>query len=280
MIRKLAIAGVMVVAATTAALADVGDNKVTAAAALQALIGDHDVAAVDQYLAEPYIQHNPRISSGVEPIRGLVAHLAEGPKFEVDIHRVLGDGDLVALHVTYTGLAPEPLVAFDVFRFNDEGKIVEHWDNLTPVTSPNPSGRTQTDGATNITDLDKTEANRATVETFINDFLIAHSATDVTQFISPKTYIQHNSNVADGLEGFGAAVAAMAEKGLSFNYEKLHFTVAEGNFVLAASNGSIGDDKLAFYDLFRLEDGLIVEHWDVVAPMPGEDVAEGFPGKF
>lgn len=253
-------------------------NKANAIAGLNAAFVDRDVNAVDRYFADPYIQHNPIGSSGVASFKGLVGSLP-GP-VEMETHRVLGDGDLVAMHTTYANFGPEPLVGFDVFRFDQNGKIVEHWDNLTPVTPPNPSGRTQTDGATGIVDLDKTEANRAVVENFISDVLIAHTEPDVTKYISPVTYLQHNSNVADGLEGFGAAMKAMEAQGIKMIYETLHFTVAEGNFVLAASEGEFAGKRVAFYDLFRLDNGLIVEHWDVIADLPGADVPAGYPGKF
>ena len=56
--------------------------------------------------------------------------------------------------------------------------------------------------------------------------------------------------------------------------------MGEGNFVLTMSEGAIGSDAMAFYDLFRLEDGLIVEHWDVIAPMPAADAKHNEAGKF
>ena len=210
----------------------------------------------------------------------MVGKLAGGPKGGVEIHRMIGEGNLVASHATYTGFGPVPLVAMDVFRFNDDGKIVEHWDNMIPVAKPNPSGRTQTDGATDITDLDKTAANKAKVEEFITKSLIKHEKVDITQYISPKTYIQHNPMVADGLEGFGAFMADLAKKGITMEYNKVHKVIGEGNFVMTLSEGSFGGKPQAFYDLFRLEDGLIVEHWDVIADMPSGDLPEGYPGKF
>ncbi|MDP5360178.1 MAG: ester cyclase, partial [Paracoccaceae bacterium] len=64
---------------------------------------------------------------------------------------------------TYYNFGPEPMVAFDVFRI-ENGKIAEHWDNLIPLRDePNPAGRTQVDGATEVTDLDQADANKALV---------------------------------------------------------------------------------------------------------------------
>jgi len=139
---------------------------------------------------------------------------------------------------------------------------------------PDPSGWR------NFTDLDQTEANKAKVEEFITRSLIDHAEVNITDYISPVTYLQHNPMVADGLEGFGAFMAQNAAKGISMEYSKVHKVMGEGNFVLAMSEGSFGGEPQAFYDLFRLEAGLIVEHWDVIAPMPGADAKHNEDGKF
>ena len=56
-------------------------------------------------------------------------------------------------------------------------------------------------------------------------------------------------------------------------YDKVHKVLAEGNFVLTMSEGKFGKapgDHVAYYDLFRLEDGMIVEHWDVIQNIPSQ----------
>jgi predicted SnoaL-like aldol condensation-catalyzing enzyme len=267
-------------AITDQAVADSSSaNKALVGEALGTVFTTFDPADVDRYFGPDYTQHNPDVPDGVPAFKGLLAKLSENPDFKATTYRVIADGDLVAAHSRYDGFGPEPLIAFDVFRVED-GRIVEHWDNLIPVQSPNPSGRTQVDGETEITDLDQTEANKARVTEFITKSLINHEEVDITQYISPTTYIQHNPEVADGLEGFGAFMKAMGEKGITMDYQTIHLVVGEGNFVLTASEGAFGGEPQAFYDLFRLEDGLIVEHWDVIAPMPGPDAKHNESGKF
>ena len=93
--------------------------------------------------------------------------------------------------------------------------------------------------------------------------------------------MQHNPEVADGLEGFGKAMKYFAEKGWVMKYDKLHMVMGEGNFVLAVSEGKFGkEEPTAFYDLFRLENGQIVEHWDVIAPIPPKAKWKNKNGKF
>ena len=254
-------------------------NRDIVTTALRKVFAEGDVASVDEYFGPEYIQHNPEVEGGVKAFKGLVGALAENPDFRAETFRVLADGDLVATHSIYYGFAEVPLVAFDVFRLAD-GRIVEHWDNMIPVAEPNPSRRTQTDGATKITDHERTAENKARVAEFVERAFIRQEEINLADYISAETYLQHNPAVADGLAGLGAFLQQMAEQGLTMEYTKLHKVVGEGNFVLALSEGSFGGKATAFYDLFRLQDGLIVEHWDVIADMPSEDAAHNEDGKF
>ncbi|MEO0341334.1 MAG: hypothetical protein AAF242_19255, partial [Bacteroidota bacterium] len=95
-----------------------------------------------------YIQHNLGVADGLEGFGQVLANAPEGG-FKAKVIRAFQDGDFVFLHNEYDFFGPK--AAFDVFRFED-GKIVEHWDNMAAITPPNPSGRTQLDGATEVTD--------------------------------------------------------------------------------------------------------------------------------
>lgn len=258
---------------------DSAANKALVVEALQILMIEGNLEAVSDFYVDDVIQHNDMFADGIEAQTGVFAMLSGIDGFDAEFVRVIADDDMVAVHARYEGFGPTAMIAFDVFRVED-GKIAEHWDNLIPEAVPNPSGHTQTDGATEITDLDKTEANKALVEEFITRSMIRHEEVNITDYISPVTYVQHNPMVGDGLEGFGAFMAEMAEQGVSMRYDTLHHIIGEGNFVLTMSEGAFGGEPQAFYDLFRLEDGLIVEHWDVIAPMPGEDAAHNESGKF
>ncbi len=280
MIKTLATIGVLF-ASTTGAFADMSDNKATAVAALTDVFVGLDASKIDTHFADPYIQHNPIAPSGLDALRGLVDYAKQGPGFDFDNVRIIAEDDLVVMHNVWTGFGPAPMVAFDVFRFNGDGKIVEHWDNLSPVADAlNPSGRSQTDGETEITDLDKTAANKALVEDFITRVLIKGEQVDFTKYINPAKYLQHNTQAGDGLDGLGAFLQYLGENNIAFYYTDLNLLVAEGNFVFAAAEGVFGDQPTAYFDLFRLEDGLIVEHWDVIADMPSGDLPAGYPGKF
>jgi len=224
-----------------------------------------------------YIQHNLDVGDGLAGFGEVMKNAPEGG-FKANVIRAFEDGDYVFTHTEYDFFGPK--AAFDVFKF-ENGLIVEHWDNLLEVQKPNPSGRTQFDGATEIKDIDKTVANKVVIEGFITNVLLNHKMDEVTNYINPTKYLQHNPAVADGLDGFGAAMKYFAENGLVMEYTKLHKVLGEGNFVLAMSEGKFGKgEHTAFYDLFRLEDGLIVEHWDVIQGIPEKVDWKNENGKF
>ena len=224
-----------------------------------------------------YIQHNLGVADGLAGFGAVMQHAPEGG-FKANVIRAFEDGDYVFTHTAYDFFGPK--AGFDVFRFED-GQIVEHWDNLLEVQKPNPSGRTQFDGATELTDLDKTEANKSTVKDFIEKVIINHEMDKLTTYINPTNYVQHNPSIADGLEGFGSAMKYFAENGLVMEYTKLHKVLGQGNFVLTLSEGKFGKgEHTAFYDLFRIENGQIVEHWDVITPIPATSEWKNTNGKF
>ena len=266
----------------SAAWADLEENKEIALNAVKEVFGAGNLDAIDTYFAEDYIQHNPMVPSGSNAIRMLISSLRgsdapDAPSSE--FYRVLAEDDMVVTHlVSYSFGAP--VVIFDVYRIED-GKLAEHWDNIAPLRDePNPSGRTQVDGETEIRDLDKTAENKALVTELIQGLFIDQEELNITDYISPVQYIQHNPDAGDGLEGLGALIQASIERGMPVRYDSIEIVVAEGNFVFVASAGARGDVPTAFFDLFRVEDGLIVEHWDVIAPIQTENVAPGYPGKF
>jgi len=236
------------------------DNKQTVLTAAGQLFGDQDVSAVDRWAAPGYLQHSSLAAEGPDGLRQLVASLPTG--FRYDLHRVLADGDLVALHGVYHGFGPAPLVAFDIFRVAD-GKLAEHWDALTPVVATTVSGRSQIDGPTEVTDPGKTEANRALVGAFVETVLKGGKVDMITDYLSTEGYAQHNPGIGDNLDGLSAALGALAEQGVSMVYDTVHKVIAEGDFVLTVSEGRFGATPTAFYDLFRVQNDRIVEHWDI-----------------
>lgn len=236
-----------------------------------------DTAPIAYVNPDKYIQHNLAVGDGLAGFGEVLKALPPGTA-RADVVRVFEDGDFVFTHTDYNFFGPK--VGFDVFRFED-GLIVEHWDNLAEkAKEPNPSGRTQLDGPTEVADLDKTEANKAMVQEFVESILVKGAFDSVTDFVSTNEYLQHNTVVADGLDGLGAAIKAMAEQGIEMIYTDVHKVLGEGNFVLTISEGTFGGADVSYYDLFRVDDGLIVEHWDVIETLLPKDQWKHDNGKF
>ncbi len=170
-------------------------------------------------------------------------------------------------------------VAFDIFRFDADGKIAEHWDNLANKAEPNPSRRTQIDGTLEKDGSDK-EATRKVVADFVGDILRGENPDNTTNYFDGDKYIQHNTGIADGLSGLGKALAALAEQGIQMIYDTVHQVLAQGNYVLAVSEGTFGGAPTAYYDLWRIENGKVTEHWDVMETIAEKDTWQNQNGKF
>jgi predicted SnoaL-like aldol condensation-catalyzing enzyme len=243
-------------------------QKEIAIGIIQTGLIEGDINFINKYVAEDYIQHNPQAPDGRAGLIGFTQYLASsGNENKATVVRALSQGDLVALHVIYE-LGDDKIAAFDLFRFED-GIVVEHWDSLQPWVEKTVSGRSMTNGPTAITDINNTDANRILVTNFVNVVLVNGGFDKITNYIG-DIYMQHNPNVGDNLEGLSAFVSYLQENQISFRYTKIHNVVAEGNFVLVQNEGEFGGKRTAFYDLFRVENDLIVEHWDTVQEVPEE----------
>lgn len=229
--------------------------------------------------AASYTQHNLGVADGLAGFGAALAQLADYPeKAKVNTVRVFADGDYVVAHTDYNFFGPK--IGFDIFRFED-GKIVEHWDNLqaTPESS-NPSEHTMVDGTTEIVDVEKTEENKQIAENFVKDVLMGQHPEKLTEYFNGNNYIQHNPGIADGLDGLGAALANMAQAGIEMKYDTLHKVIGKGNFVLTVSEGYLGGAHTSYYDLFRIVNGKIAEHWDVIESILPEEQRANGNGKF
>ncbi|MEF1248616.1 hypothetical protein [Vibrio owensii] len=271
------IASTVFASASFAVNADELSNRDKAVAVISSIeTGDQN--AISYINPNKYIQHNLAVADGLAGFGEVMKMLPEGSA-KAKVIRTIQDGEFVALHTEYDFFGPK--AGFDIFRFED-GLIVEHWDNLQDVAKPNPSGRTQFDGATEITDVNKTDENKAIVSDFVQTILMKGDMSQISKFIGEKDsdYIQHNVAVADGLSGLGVALKQLAEAGMPMVYSKNHLIIGEGNFVLSVSEGQFMSQHVAFYDLFRVDNGKIVEHWDTIEAIPPKSEWKNGNGKF
>jgi predicted SnoaL-like aldol condensation-catalyzing enzyme len=236
-----------------------------------------DQQAISYINPKEYTQHNLAVGDGLAGFGAVLQALPEGSA-KVNIIRTFQEGDFVFTHTEYNFFGPK--VGFDLFRFED-GVIVEHWDNLTEKSAQlNPSGHSQTDGATQAVDIDKTAENKALVNDFVNTILVKGEFDKLADYFDGDHYIQHNPQIGDGVSGLGKALEAMAKQGIKMVYSQNHKILGEGNFVLSISEGTFADKESSFYDLFRIENGKIAEHWDVIEAIPPMSEWKNQNGKF
>jgi predicted SnoaL-like aldol condensation-catalyzing enzyme len=236
-----------------------------------------DAAPIAYVNPNKYIQHNLAVGDGLAGFGAVLQQLPAGSA-KVNTARLLQDGEYVVAHTAYNFFGPK--IGFDVFRF-ENGKIVEHWDNLQPTPDqPNPSGRTMTDGTAEVTDLEKTDSNKALVTAFVNDVLVNGKLDKLSSYFDGDNYLQHNPAIADGLSGLGAALKAMAEQGITMKYSQVHKVLGQGNLVLVISEGEFAGKPTSFYDLFRVHQGKIAEHWDTMETIPARADWKNQNGKF
>ena len=223
-----------------------------------------------------YIQHNPQTQEGSEGLAVLFKRLSKtSPR--VNIVRAFEDGAFVFAHTEYDFASRK--IGFELFRFED-GQTVEHWDNIQPRLGPNLSGHSMVDGPTEATDHALTEANRALVGSFVEDILIGAAHDHLSDFISAENYTEHNPRLSDGVDALRAELEKREDGQRVINYEKLHRVVAEGSFVLSVSEGDVSGTHSAFYDLFRIADGKLVEHWDTTEKIAPRSDWKNDNGKF
>ena len=245
--------------------------KQLAISAFNALFRDYSQDGVRAAFAPDIIQHNIRVPTGRDALVGFVPILKDvGTTY--DNHRLLQDGEFAVMHNTLDNAQPfgaARMVSFNVYR-TEGGQIVEHWGVPTPLVDTPAGAPSQFDGATEVTDLDKTDANKAAVVNLFEAVVSGEQdrvGAAVTGTFDPE-YVNHSPGVGNGIpalfEAFGRE---------QWVYTRNHKVLGEGNFVLAISEGTAKGVPSAFYDLLRFEDGKAVEHWDVIVAIPTEGLA-------
>lgn len=223
-----------------------------------------------------YIQHNPQTHEGSEGLASLFERLSKtGPR--VNMVRAFEDGDFVFAHMEYDFASRK--ICFEVFRFED-GQAVEHWDNIQERQGPNQSGRSMVDGPTEANDPELTEGHRTLVRSFVETVLVEGQFDRLSDFINEDAYAEHNPRLGDDVSILRSALEAKTGNQRHIDYQRVHRVLAEGNFVLCVSEGHSDGVHCAFYDLFRIADGRVVEHWDTTERVAPRDEWKNDNGKF
>ena len=99
--------------------------------------------AVELYVGAEYVQHNPEVADGKEPFIAYFDRMHKEFKDKsIDFVRAVAEGDLVALHTHQKWPGNEEYVTMDFFRFDSDGKIIEHWDAIQKIPESLAHGNT------------------------------------------------------------------------------------------------------------------------------------------
>jgi|GEM_PF-3504281 len=226
--------------------------------------------AVELFVGEHYKQHNPDASNDKQGFIDILGSIGKNNKDWVStFHRVIAEENLVIVHAHHqitwkphdTGLG-----SLDIFLLDDNGKIIEHWDAMRVRPRMTKSGNSVYDGQTQVKDYEMTKANKKLVEEYTSNVLISENYTEIFTYYDGDSLIQHNPDMNNGVLGLLDGMRELVEKGTPIIYKELVEVVAEGNFVFTFSAGWYGgiEERMPIMDLYRIDDGKIAEHWDVL----------------
>lgn len=230
-------------------------------------------AALDKYLGARYTQHSTGVADGKEGfLEFFLPFLERNPVRDIRVARTFVDGNHVFVHAHQNLNNGEYYyVTADIFDTDENDRIVEHWDVIQEEVRETVSGRSMFAGPTEVEDEERTEDNRRLVTAFANDVLVGGAFDRAGDFVSQVTYHQHSPSAADGLDGFASFARSLAAEGRAMRYEKVHKILCQGNLAATLSHVFFGETAHCVIDIFRMAEGKIVEHWDVVEKIAPQD---------
>jgi predicted SnoaL-like aldol condensation-catalyzing enzyme/truncated hemoglobin YjbI len=225
-----------------------------------------DVETASSLVTENYIQHSPAIPSGRKGLEGLVSKIKnkEIPAPKITNVRAFTDGEFVILH--HDVMWPNRKAMFEIFRL-ENGLAAEHWSGIMDHPDKTANGHSMLDGETKIKNKNETEKNKSIALAFVKTVLIKGQFDKLPSFYD-ENIIQHNPYIDNTIPGFIKGMEALQKKGITVQIQKIWNVFGDGNFVLACSEGLFAGKPTAFFDLFRMDNGKIVEHWDVLQDIP------------
>lgn len=232
--------------------------------------------AVYKCTGHRYTQHSTGVADGAEGFLAFFEPFVErNPKRDIEIVRMLEDGPWVFCNA-YQSLndGAAEWVTMDLFYTDSDGLILEHWDTIAPYVPQTESGADMVRGTTDIDHNVSTEASKQLVLEYTKQVLQEGSLDKLDKYVA-SNIVQHAVTVSAGQDGLSTWLAPEA----AGRYEMLFNITGQGDFVVTFGKRFVLGKAVAAFDLYRVSDGKIVEHWmneEVIGPRD----AWGNSGKF
>lgn len=221
-----------------------------------------NVEQATQYIdPQQFVQHNPYAADGAEGLAQFI-HASSRDQLQLHVVRAIQDGPYVVTQAR--GQRSGRSVFFDVFRFQG-GLIVEHWAFSAMDAPPNQSGHTQFDGPTEASHLEDTEKNKAAVREYYERFHIGGDHGRSKEYFTGDQMIRHEPGVRDGV---GAFLRDLEELMKHRTIDEIRLLLGQGDLVFIAAKGTHEGAACVYVDLYRVQDGKIVEHWGFPETVP------------
>lgn len=235
-----------------------------------------DLDAFMAIAADPYIQHSPDLPDGWKPVYDLTANRAEGFVSTmipwVGPTGFMDNGNYLVMFREVNRGDGSPLTKiFDLLYFDEDGLYAEHWDMQQPLADSTASGRSETAQADEFAnspvsyDIATEEANKRVVASFLNLAFNAQLPDTALGLYAAEAYVQHSPQIADGRQAVQDAFDAGTIPTQCYD---IQFILAQNDLVWVYSKVTGDDGITAVVDMMRVRDGVMVEHWDVLQPVP------------
>ena len=217
------------------------------------------------YMGDTYTQHSTGVPDGKSGFRHFFHDFfRRNPRRDIRVVRAFQDGPYVFMHVFQSlndGAAR--WVTTDIFRAAKDGRIVEHWDVIEEYRSPAPGTPDQVLGTFAPDAAADAEKNKATVRTLLVQVMQNHDLEVLGAYVADDV-LQHDPALGQGVDAWREWLRAH-----DVTYDFVFKVVGSGDYVATYSQVLLDGMPYAYFDLFRLQDGRVVEHWtnkEVVPP--------------
>ena len=225
---------------------------------LEGIAGGDARQAVQKYTGHRYTQHSAGVGDGAE---GFLAFfepfVARNPQRDIEIVRIFEDGPWVfcSAYQSLNDGAAE-WVTMDMFYTDADGLILEHWDTIAPYTKVTTSGEDMVGGARQVNVDADTAVNKELVLEFTKQVLQQAEHDKIGDFVADDI-LQHADTIGPGCDGLKQWISS-DDAG---SYEMLFHLMGQGDFVVTYGKRHAHGKDIAVFDLYRVSDGKIVEHW-------------------